>query len=154
MSHAATNWAIQQRGLKPATKIVLWHLCDRHNPDFGCFPTQARLAEDYERYYLVARQEHFRIGIVIIAAPDSPVTFRMEVLLQVLAKNTRPQIAYLECVNDVLGILSSRGYSLEHHDNCNEGSFALLHFHKESLSLFCLFFLKLMQMFLKFLVFF
>jgi hypothetical protein len=42
MSHAATNWAIQQRGLKPTTKIVLWHLCDRHNPDFGCFPTQAQ----------------------------------------------------------------------------------------------------------------
>jgi hypothetical protein len=39
---------IQQRGLKPATKIVLWFLCDRHNPDFGCFPTQARLAEDAE----------------------------------------------------------------------------------------------------------
>lgn len=48
MSHCATNWAIQQRGLKPATKIVLWHLCDRHNPDFGCFPTQARLADDAE----------------------------------------------------------------------------------------------------------
>ena len=41
MSHKATVWAIQQRGLKPATKIVLWFLCDRHNPDFGCFPTQA-----------------------------------------------------------------------------------------------------------------
>lgn len=48
MSHRATNWAIQQRGLKPATKIVLWFLCDRHNPDFGCFPTQARLANDAE----------------------------------------------------------------------------------------------------------
>jgi len=48
MSHAAINWAIQQRGLKPATKIVLWFLCDRRNPDFGCFPTQARLAEDAE----------------------------------------------------------------------------------------------------------
>jgi len=48
MSHAATNWAIKQRGLKPATKIVLWFLCDRHNPDFGCFPTQARLAEEAE----------------------------------------------------------------------------------------------------------
>jgi len=48
MSHDATNWAIQQRGLKPATKIVLWFLCDRHNPDFGCFPTQARLADDAE----------------------------------------------------------------------------------------------------------
>ncbi len=48
MSHKGTNWAIQRRGLKPATKIVLWHLCDRHNPDFGCFPTQARLANDAE----------------------------------------------------------------------------------------------------------
>ncbi|MGX0905437.1 hypothetical protein ACSSV8_004037 [Roseovarius sp. MBR-79] len=34
--------------MKPATKIVLWFLCDRHNPDFGCFPTQARLADDAE----------------------------------------------------------------------------------------------------------
>jgi len=48
MSHKATVWAIQQRGLKPATKIVLWFLCDRHNPDFGCFPTQVRLADDAE----------------------------------------------------------------------------------------------------------
>ena len=48
MSHAATNWAIERRGLKAATKIVLWHLCDRHNPDRGCFPSQARLAHDCE----------------------------------------------------------------------------------------------------------
>ena len=48
MSHAATNWAIQQRGLKPTTKIVLWNLCDRFNPDYGCFPSQDRLADDCE----------------------------------------------------------------------------------------------------------
>ena len=48
MSHDATNWAIQRRGLKPTTKIVLWHLCDRFNPDYGCFPSQDRLAEDCE----------------------------------------------------------------------------------------------------------
>lgn len=48
MSHKATNWAIQQRGLSPATKLVLWHLCDRHNPDFGCFPSQDQLAADAE----------------------------------------------------------------------------------------------------------
>jgi DNA-binding transcriptional MerR regulator len=48
MSHEATNWAIQQRGLKPTTKIVLWHLCDRYNPDYGCFPSQDRLAHDCE----------------------------------------------------------------------------------------------------------
>lgn len=48
MSHQGTNWAIQQRGLKPTTKIVLWHLCDRYNPDHGCFPAQDRLACDCE----------------------------------------------------------------------------------------------------------
>ena len=48
MSHRATNWAIQQRGLPPATKLVLWHLCDRHNPDYGCFPSQDQLAADVE----------------------------------------------------------------------------------------------------------
>jgi hypothetical protein len=48
MSHKATNWAVQQRGMKPATKIVLWHLCDRHNPDYGCFPSQRQLAYDCE----------------------------------------------------------------------------------------------------------
>jgi len=48
MSHEATCWAIRQRGLKPTTRIVLWHLADRHNPDFGCFPSQERLAEDAE----------------------------------------------------------------------------------------------------------
>lgn len=48
MSHEATNWAIKQRGLKPAAKLVLWHLCDRFNPDFGCFPSQDKLAHDCE----------------------------------------------------------------------------------------------------------
>ena len=48
MSHKATNWAIQQRGLMPATKLVLWYLCDRHTPDFGCYPSQDQLANDAE----------------------------------------------------------------------------------------------------------
>lgn len=48
MSHHATNWAIQQRGLAPAVKLVLWYLADRHNPDFGCFPSQDQLAADCE----------------------------------------------------------------------------------------------------------
>lgn len=48
MSHKATLWAIEQRGLKPTTKIILWHLCDRFNPDYGCFPSQQRLAQDCE----------------------------------------------------------------------------------------------------------
>lgn len=48
MSYDATNWAIKQRGLKPATKLVLWHLCDRFHPDNGCFPSQITLAHDCE----------------------------------------------------------------------------------------------------------
>lgn len=48
MSHEATAWAVQQRGISPAAKVVLWHLADRHNPDHGCFPSQARLANDCE----------------------------------------------------------------------------------------------------------
>lgn len=48
MSHAATNWAIQQRGLRPGVKLVLWHLADRHHPDNGCFPSQDTLAHDAE----------------------------------------------------------------------------------------------------------
>lgn len=48
VSVVATNWAIRHRKLKPTTKIVLWHLCDRHNPDYGCFPAQNRLAHDCE----------------------------------------------------------------------------------------------------------
>jgi len=48
MSYKATNWAIRQRGLSPVTKLVLLYLCDRHNPDFGCFPSQDQLAADAE----------------------------------------------------------------------------------------------------------
>lgn len=48
MSHPAINWAMRQRGLKPATKIVLLVLADRYNPAFGCFPDQATIAEDAE----------------------------------------------------------------------------------------------------------
>lgn len=49
MSHHATNWAIAQRGIKPALKVVLWHLADCHNPAYGgTFPSQEYLAERCE----------------------------------------------------------------------------------------------------------
>ncbi|RYH04110.1 helix-turn-helix domain-containing protein [Salipiger sp. IMCC34102] len=49
MSHAATNWAIRQKGLKPATKLVLWFLADCHNGHTGqCNPRQELLAEECE----------------------------------------------------------------------------------------------------------
>ena len=81
MSHAATNWAIQQRGLKPATKIVLWFLCDRHNPDFGCFPTQARLAEDAEMS-ISALNDHLatleELGLIHRIRTKNPHTHRRQ----------------------------------------------------------------------------
>lgn len=52
MSHRATNWAIEVvkgRGLRPAAKLVLFHLADRHNKDTGrCDPSQELLAADCE----------------------------------------------------------------------------------------------------------
>ena len=47
MSHTAVNWALEQTGLKPAAKLVLICLADRHNKDTGeCFPSQELLARD------------------------------------------------------------------------------------------------------------
>ena len=48
MSHKATNWAFQQKGLLPSQKLLLLHLADRHNPDFGCFPSIKKLTIDCE----------------------------------------------------------------------------------------------------------
>ena len=87
MSHRATIWAIQQRGLKPATKIVLWFLSDRHNPDFGCFPTQARLAEDAEMS-ISALHEHLalleRAGLIRRIRSHDPRTHRRQATRYIL----------------------------------------------------------------------
>lgn len=46
MSHYMTALAMKQKGLKPATKIVLYWLADHHNGTTGlCIPSQKRLAE-------------------------------------------------------------------------------------------------------------
>ncbi|MCE6952405.1 helix-turn-helix domain-containing protein [Cereibacter sphaeroides] len=58
MSHFATNWAMSQRGLKPAARILLWHMADAHSPDTGCLLSIANLARRAElsettcRYHL------------------------------------------------------------------------------------------------------
>ncbi|WP_304189120.1 helix-turn-helix domain-containing protein [Lentibacter algarum] len=45
MSHLMTALAMQQKGLKPAEKVVLYWLADHHNGDTGnCFPRIERLA--------------------------------------------------------------------------------------------------------------
>lgn len=46
MSHRATNWALEVRGVKPTTRMVLIYLSDCHNSQTGeCFPRQDTLAE-------------------------------------------------------------------------------------------------------------
>jgi DNA-binding MarR family transcriptional regulator len=49
MSHYMTALAMQQRGLKPAAKIVLYWLADHHNQQTGlCFPSLSTLVDECE----------------------------------------------------------------------------------------------------------
>ena len=107
MSHKATVWAIQQRGLKPATKIVLWFLCDRHNPDFGCFPTQARLADDAEMS-ISALNEHLakleKLRLIHRVRVHDPRTHKRQATRYILGfEGGFPQEPTPETVDGVLG---------------------------------------------------
>ena len=114
MSHNATNWAIQQRGLKPATKIVLWHLCDRHNPDEGCFPSQDRLAHDCEMSRS-ALNEHLKIleekGLISREQRLDPRTKRQLSTRYIFAFEPdfpRPQDVEVPCPESGLGAVSGK----------------------------------------------
>ena len=49
MSHYMTALAMQKKGLKPVTKIVLYWIADHHNSETGaCFPSLATLATECE----------------------------------------------------------------------------------------------------------
>lgn len=48
MSHKATNWAFEQRGLKSTAWRLLAVLADCHNPSYGCFPKQTTLSDRTE----------------------------------------------------------------------------------------------------------
>ena len=48
MSFEAINWAWKQRGLSSTQKLTLLALADRHNPDFGCFPSISKICADTE----------------------------------------------------------------------------------------------------------
>ena len=89
MSHRATNWAIQQRGLKPAARVVLWHLADRHNSDTRrCDPSQALLAHDCE-LSRSALNTHLKAleaaGLIRREARIDPVTKRRKSTAYLLA---------------------------------------------------------------------
>lgn len=68
MSHKATNWAFDLRGLTPGQKVVLLHLADCHSVDNGCYPSQEWLASACEisertlREYLNALEN---LGLII-----------------------------------------------------------------------------------------
>jgi len=49
MSHYMTALAMQKKGIKPVTKIVLYWIADHHNSETGaCFPSLATLATECE----------------------------------------------------------------------------------------------------------
>jgi DNA-binding transcriptional ArsR family regulator len=50
MSRNAERWAWDQKGLRPATKLVLLYLADFHTDAHGCFPSQSLLAERCEMH--------------------------------------------------------------------------------------------------------
>ena len=86
--------------------------------DLDSLASLARSSEDHEAYRVVAAREHFRVGLVVNAAPDTSISFRIEVMLQILANDTQPKVADLERMNKILENLVKRGYSLDHHDSC------------------------------------
>jgi len=86
--------------------------------DLDSLASLARSSEDHEAYHAVESREHFRIGLVVRAAPDASISFQIEVLLQILAKDTRPKVADLERLNKILDSLVRKGYSLDHRDGC------------------------------------
>ena len=92
MSHEGTNWAIRQKGLKPATKLVLWYLCDRHNPDFGCFPRQDRLAAEAEMS-VSSLNDHLRLleaaGLIRRIRRSDPKTKQQLATLYILGFEDR-----------------------------------------------------------------
>jgi len=86
--------------------------------DLDSLVSLARSSEDHEAYRVVAKREHFRVGLAASAAADASASFRIEILLQVLARDSKPKVADLERTNRILGDLTKRGYSLDHHDSC------------------------------------
>lgn len=91
MSHVATNWAIQQRGLKPAAKLVLLQLADCHNKHTGdCYPSQARLAYDCEMSRATVNRHLDKLeadGLIKRLKRFNPQTRKQESTLYILAIN-------------------------------------------------------------------
>lgn len=100
MSHKATNWAISQRGLEPATKVLLWHLADRHNKDTGrCDPSQDRLADDCEMSRATVNR-HLKkledVGLIQRVQRTNPTTKRQESTFYLLAMDHDLSVSHID----------------------------------------------------------
>lgn len=75
MSHQATNWAAELRGIPPMAKLVLLRLADRADESGICYPSQRRLAAECcitERTVRNAITDLISRGLVIIHIPSTP----------------------------------------------------------------------------------
>lgn len=75
MSHLATNWAAELRGIPPMAKLVLLRLADRADESGICYPSQRRLAAECcitERTVRNAITNLNSLGLVIIHTPSTP----------------------------------------------------------------------------------
>jgi len=77
MSHIASYWAIEQRGISMSAKMVLMVLADYHNSETGgCFPSKAALAEKCcctERTIVNATQELALAGLISLVSRQDEV---------------------------------------------------------------------------------
>jgi hypothetical protein len=69
VSHRAVSWALAQRGLRPATKMVLIVLADRANGQGQCWPSRETIAEEAGVVSLNTVDDHLQVlvdvGLVI-----------------------------------------------------------------------------------------
>jgi hypothetical protein len=75
MSHKATNWAAELRGIPPMAKLVLLRLADRADEESGiCYPSQRLIAAECcitERTVRNAITDLIACGLVIIHTPST-----------------------------------------------------------------------------------
>lgn len=71
MSAEAVAWATQQR-VKPAAKMVLLYLCQKHHPEHGCYPTLDHIAAFCEITRRSVRDQIARLeeqGLIRVEGP-------------------------------------------------------------------------------------
>ena len=97
MSHYMTALAMKQKGLKPATKIVLYWLADHHNETTGdCFPSIKRLVElcEMDRATVIRHLNNLvEIGIIKRIERKRDNGSQTSNAYQIMLKNATPPVA-------------------------------------------------------------